>query len=306
MKKFLSALLLALLLCAPAGCAVQGDDPSPGPPGPFADVPGDAPYAQAVAWCRETGLMNGVSDDSFDPDGALNRATAAVVLYRAAGQPIAVGQGFSDTPADAWYYDAVVWAAETGILRGYGDGSFGPDGPVTHEQLDLILRRYRGEDPEWTGDPALAGQVTRADAAAAFMAYLNVGGHIASPGVGGAGAVQLHVLFNGYTYTATLEDTPSAAAFVRFLRSQGGSVTVAARDYGGYEKAGPLGGTITAGDQQLSADAGDIILDQDSNICLYYGPSAWSFTRLGRLNGDLSSLRAALGEGAVSITYSLG
>lgn len=309
MRKTLPALLLfAALLCAPAGCAGQGDvlSPTPGPAGPFSDVSADAPYAQAVAWCRETGLMNGVSDTAFDPDGALTRATAAAVLYRAAGEPAAEGQGFTDTPADAWYYDAVVWAAGAGILRGYGDGAFGPDDPITQEELDLILRRYRGEDPEWTGDPALAEQVTRAQAAMAFMEYLNTGGTVSAPGTGGTDVKQIYVLFNGYTYTATLEDNPSAAAFVQFLRGQGGSVTVAAQDYGGFEKAGPLGRSITAGDEEMSADAGDLILYQGSIICLCYAPNAWSFTRLGRLDGDLGNLKADLGYDTVSITYFLG
>jgi hypothetical protein len=74
---------------------------------------------------------------------ALTRAEIAAELYRAEGEPAVSGKAaFTDTAADAWYTPAVAWASENGIVLGYGDGRFGPDDPVTREQLAAILYRY--------------------------------------------------------------------------------------------------------------------------------------------------------------------
>ena len=67
----------------------------------------------------------------------------ATVLYRIAGEPAVTGENpFTDVEADAWYTDAVVWAAGEGIISGYGDGRFGTNDPVTREQMAAILYRY--------------------------------------------------------------------------------------------------------------------------------------------------------------------
>ncbi len=183
MKKYLS-LLLACTLCfsltacgSSAAQAQSSDVPAPSPAasaGVFADVPAGADYAQAVAWCYEKGLMNGVSDDSFDPDGALTRSMVATVLYRAEGEPAVTGApAFTDTEADAWYSSAVVWATGRGIVQGYGNGLFGTNDPVSVEQLEVMVGRYTGNGPEWVGDPARAVAATRAQAAESFYAAMN-------------------------------------------------------------------------------------------------------------------------------------
>ena len=73
----------------------------------------------------------------------VTRAMIAAELYRAAGEPQTAGKAaFDDVPADAPYAKAVAWAAENGIVNGYGNGSYGPDDCVTREQLAAILYRY--------------------------------------------------------------------------------------------------------------------------------------------------------------------
>ena len=73
----------------------------------------------------------------------VTRAMIAAELYRAAGEPKTAGKAaFGDVPADASYAPAVAWAAENGIVNGYGNGSYGPDDCVTREQLAAILYRY--------------------------------------------------------------------------------------------------------------------------------------------------------------------
>ena len=168
--KRLNTLLLtfavAMSLAVPAFAAV-GDTG-------YSDVDSDAGYAEAVVWCREQGLMVGTGGDEFSPDATLTRATVATVLYRAAGEPAVSGApAFEDTEANTWYSNAVTWANQNGIVRGYGNGLFGTEDPITQEQLDILIRRYKGETPTWTGDPTLNAPATRAQAAVAFYENLN-------------------------------------------------------------------------------------------------------------------------------------
>lgn len=144
--------------------------------GSFSDVPADADYARAAAWCRENGVLNGVGGGRFDPEGTLTRAMLVVALYRAAEEPAVNGAPpFTDTQAGMWYANAVTWASEKGLVQGYGNGSFGTNNPVSVEQLEVIIGRCTGNGPEWTGDPAKAHAATRAQAAMALYTALRDG-----------------------------------------------------------------------------------------------------------------------------------
>lgn len=135
----------------------------------FPDVPASADYAEAVAWCQENSILNGVGGGRFDPEGSLTRTMLVTALYRAEGEPAVSGMpAFTDTQAGTWYSNAVVWAENEGLVRGYGDGRFGTDDPVSVEQMEVILGRYMGDGPEWAGDPSKAVAATRAQVAAAL------------------------------------------------------------------------------------------------------------------------------------------
>lgn len=137
---------------------------------PFVDVRRTDTWYQAVKYVYDNKLMEGTSATTFDPEGQLTRAMLATVLYRAAGSPKVEGAPeFEDTLADTWYSDAVTWAAQTKVLRGYGNGKFGPEDAVSKEMLNMVMGRLQGEDPVWTGDPALAVPATRAEIAAMLM-----------------------------------------------------------------------------------------------------------------------------------------
>lgn len=167
MKRFLSILLACALVFSLGVTAFAAENS-------FTDIPADADYAAAVAWCQEKGLMQGVAANRFDPNGTLTRAMVATVLYRAAGEPTVTGApAFTDTQAGQWYSNAIAWANESKIVAGYGNGIFGTNDPVTREQLDVMIRRYNGENPTWTGNPALNVPATRAEAAVAFYNNLN-------------------------------------------------------------------------------------------------------------------------------------
>lgn len=111
----------------------------------FHDVSPTAWYAGAVDFVHENGLMSGTSPTTFSPNAAMDRSMAAAVLWRLAGSPAADDPvEFSDVPDGAWYGDAAGWAASARLISGYGDRRFGPNDPVTREQLAAILWRYEG------------------------------------------------------------------------------------------------------------------------------------------------------------------
>lgn len=120
----------------------------------FTDVkPGDWCY-DAVQYVYDNGLMAGTSAYTFTPGGATTRGMIVTILYRMEGQPSIAGESgaFADVPAGQYYTDAVAWAAKNGIVSGYTNGNFGPNDPITREQMAAILYRY-------TGSPASSGMV---------------------------------------------------------------------------------------------------------------------------------------------------
>ena len=112
---------------------------------PFQDVASSAWYYEAVRFVNENNIMSGYGDGTFAPDNNLSRAMLAQILYNNEGKPSVTGNSvFSDVLAGAWYANAVNWAAEHGIVTGYGNGAFGPDDNITREQLAVMLWRYAG------------------------------------------------------------------------------------------------------------------------------------------------------------------
>ena len=112
---------------------------------PFTDVAENAWYYNAVRFVSENGLMGGYGNGLFGVNDNLSRAQLAQILYNKEGKPLVNdGNGFSDVDTGAWYANAVTWAAANGIVSGYGNGMFGPNNPITREQLAVMLWRYSG------------------------------------------------------------------------------------------------------------------------------------------------------------------
>ena len=103
-------------------------------------------------------------------------------------------------------------------------------------------------------------------------------------------------------FTATLADNEAARAFARLLGQ--GPLTLAMRDYAGFEKVGGLGQSLPASDSPITAQAGDIMLYNGDQIVVFYGTNAWSYTRLGRMD-SLDGWQQALGSGDVTVTFAL-
>jgi len=118
---------------------------------PYADVGDDTWYYGAVRYVTENGMMSGFGNGNFGPTDKMTRAEIAQALYNYEGKPeTALSDVFTDVEDTTWYVKAVSWAAEKGIIGGYGNGTFGPKDPITREQLAAILWRYSGS-PEAEG-----------------------------------------------------------------------------------------------------------------------------------------------------------
>ena len=145
---------------------------------PFTDVYANDWFYKVVMFVYEKGLMSGISATTFAPNTNITRAQIAVIFYRMAGSPAVEGKNhFTDVeygPGTVGLYDAVTWAQQNGIMGDCGGKKFGPDDPVTREQLTSIFYRYaqvRGHDTTQDGMAAgsdlldLKGTVTRAETA---------------------------------------------------------------------------------------------------------------------------------------------
>ena len=108
----------------------------------------------AISLMEDTGIMTG-DEEGWHPNRRLTRAAAAVVLWRAAGEPQARRRAdFLDVPKSAWYAEAVAWAEEAGVIKGTGAGRFSPAAPVTRQQLYVMVDRLldRGSVSVGTGE----------------------------------------------------------------------------------------------------------------------------------------------------------
>lgn len=113
---------------------------------PFADVNAGDWFYRDVLFSYEKGLMSGMDAAAFAPYANTTRAQIAVIFYRMEGSPAVEGENsFTDVvrgSGTAWFYDAVTWAQQNGIMGGYGNSSFAPNDPITREQLAAIFYRY--------------------------------------------------------------------------------------------------------------------------------------------------------------------
>ena len=117
-------------------------------------------------------------------------------------------------------------------------------------------------------------------------------------------SIQITSDSGSHKLSATLSDNSSATAFYELLKK--GPVTIKMRDYGNFEKVGPLGTTLPRNDTQITTSAGDIILYQGNQITIYYDTNSWNFTRLGKVDGvTQAELKKILGKGDVTAVFEI-
>ena len=110
---------------------------------PYTDVTADEWFFDDVRYVWDNGLIDGVTEDAFEPEANVTRAVLIEALWRAEGRPEAESAGlFTDVAEDNAFAGAIAWAKKTGIANGYDDGRFGIDDVVTREQTAVFLYRY--------------------------------------------------------------------------------------------------------------------------------------------------------------------
>lgn len=128
------------------GFKTTADQPCDGgkdcPSAPFTDVDTAKWYHLSVDYVLTHKMMNGVSSRAFAPNANLTRGMLVQILYNLEGKPKGTAANFLDVQADAWYAEAVGWAASNKVVTGYADGTFRPNAAVTREQAAAILYRY--------------------------------------------------------------------------------------------------------------------------------------------------------------------
>ena len=120
---------------------VQVEEPAPTEP--FVDVNEGDWFYDAVVYAYQNELMDGVGGNRFAPNSETTRAQLVTILYRLEGEPAVSGDlPFTDVEAGTWYTDAILWAAQNGIVNGVTDTTFAPGDEITRQQLVTILYRY--------------------------------------------------------------------------------------------------------------------------------------------------------------------
>ena len=110
---------------------------------PFTDVPKGAWYNDAVRYVYENGLMVGLAPNNFGANVTTDRGQLVTMLWRMADEPQATnGADFSDVSNNAYYANAVAWAAENGITSGFEDGTFRPQTGLSREQMAALFIKY--------------------------------------------------------------------------------------------------------------------------------------------------------------------
>ncbi|MBU7005857.1 S-layer homology domain-containing protein [Phosphitispora fastidiosa] len=109
----------------------------------FADVTADT-YSWAyrsIETLAGAGIINGTSEKNFEPARSITRAELVALMARTLGlkQDVSEFAEFKDVPSNKWYAAEVTAAVQAGLIKGYGDGRFGPDDMITREQLAVII-----------------------------------------------------------------------------------------------------------------------------------------------------------------------
>lgn len=143
----------------------------------FSDVPASYWAAGAINELSEMGCISGYPDGTFKPENKITRAEFAVVLAKAYNLEIAAGKVFDDT-AGHWAKDYIASAYAAGIVSGYDDSSFGPDDPITREQMAVLIVKAAGlspaaEESQFTDSAGISGWAKGAVAAAADNGIIN-------------------------------------------------------------------------------------------------------------------------------------
>lgn len=114
--------------------------------------------------------------------------------------------------------------------------------------------------------------------------------------------MKMSVTIGDQSFAATLEDNAATRELVKMMEES--PISINMDDYSGFEKVGSLGKSLTTDNQQITTQAGDIVLYSGNQIVMFYGSNSWSYTKIGKID-DLSGWEDALGNGSVTVVFSL-
>ena len=188
-RQWLSAVLIGAMMTTsvPAFAAENTGETTPEAPTlPFTDVSEGDWFYDPVVYAYDEGLMTGTSATEFAPNVTMTRAMIVSVLYRLEGSPDLsegnLGYPYEDVEGDAWYAMPVYWARESGVMAGYSDSTFGPNDPITREQLAATLYKYaeyKGEDVSARTDlSGYSDAATISDWAEEVLSWANAEGYV--------------------------------------------------------------------------------------------------------------------------------
>ena len=155
------------------------------------------------------------------------------------------------------------------------------------------LQKLTGESTAWQE----ARRIRKGSTAEEISAWA------AGLGIGKEETGLFYIHLNDTVLAARAENNSSAEALLRLLEA--GDITIPMRDYGGFEKVGPLGTSIVRNDEEITTTPGDVILYQGNQVTIYYDENRWSFTKLGHIDLEQEELKAILGSGDVTAVLSL-
>ena len=114
--------------------------------------------------------------------------------------------------------------------------------------------------------------------------------------------MKMSVTIGDQSFAATLEDNAATRELVKMMEES--PISINMDDYSGFEKVGSLGQSLSTDNQQITTQAGDIVLYSGNQIVMFYGSNSWSYTKIGKID-DLSGWEDALGNGSVTVVFSL-
>ncbi len=114
--------------------------------------------------------------------------------------------------------------------------------------------------------------------------------------------MKMSVTIGDQSFAATLEDNAATRELVKMMEES--PISINMDDYSGFEKVGSLGKSLSTDNQQITTQAGDIVLYSGNQIVMFYGSNSWSYTKIGKID-DLSGWEDALGNGSVTVVFSL-
>ena len=121
----------------------------------------------------------------------------------------------------------------------------------------------------------------------------------------GEAALVIYMVIEGEYIELSLENNAAVQELISRLSS--GDITYTAGDYGGFEKVGSLGFSLPSADSYITAQAGDVMLYNDSQLVIFYGSNSWQYTRIGNINRSAEQIASFVraGQGNVTIRLTL-